>query len=104
MGADTVVIIVNMALAATAAGVQFRAASRGLPELRAWHAASGVLAVIYVGAYGVLLAVMHDDRGSWSLWVRPLALLAWPIVWIAPAVISVSLLRRLHRVVDGAAT
>ena len=100
MSLSTFIAALNGALATLAAVFMFVAAGRGVPEMRPWHAAAGILALIYTVAYAVLLWVGVDDSGHWSTWVRPFGLLAWPIGWIIPAVISCRLWRHLNRLGD----
>ena len=100
MSLPTFIIVLNGGLATLAALFTFRAAGHGVPEMRPWHAAGGILAVIYCAAYAWLLWVGVDNSGTWSTWVRPFGLLAWPIGWIIPAVISCRLWRHLNRLGD----
>ena len=100
MSFPTFIAAFNGGLATLAAVFMFLAAGRGIPEMRPWHAAAGILASIYVGAYLWLLLLGVDNSGQWSTWIRPVGLLAWPIGWIVPAMISCRLWRHLNRLGD----
>ncbi len=78
------VIVIDMVLAAIAATVNFRVATR-VPVHRVLHIIVGVLAAGYVVAYGWLLMNPHQ-RLIWSQFMSGVSIIVWPMVWTAPAV------------------
>ena len=83
----TWVIRASVILAACSAWVNVCAARRVRSSL---FAAIGALSAIYVAGYMWLLA--HPaQRAAWSEVMSGVALVAWPLVWIGPA------LRSAHR-------
>jgi hypothetical protein len=78
------VIVIDMVLAAVAATVNFRVATR-VPAHRMLHIIVGALAVGYVVAYGWLLMNPHLQL-IWSQFMSGASIIVWPIVWTAPAV------------------
>jgi hypothetical protein len=91
---DLTVIWVSFGLSGIAAVVLFLAARHALPEMRATFAAAGVLASIYCGSY-VWLAFNFERAAEWSALLRPVGMLAWPVAWTLPAVISMRIYRKL---------
>lgn len=93
------VVWVSVGLSAVAAVTMLLAARHSLPELRAVFAAGGVLASIYCGAY-IWLAMNFERARDWSALMRPVALMAWLVVWILPAAISMRVWAKLRSAVD----
>ena len=83
----TWVIRASFVLAICSAWVNVCAARRVRSPL---FAAIAALSVIYVAGYGWLLA-HPGERAVWSEVMSGVALVAWPLVWIGPA------LRSAHR-------
>lgn len=90
------VVWCTVALTVLAAIVHWYASRHSFPELRPVFAAAGVLALIYMGFY-VWLAFNLERSGDWSSYIRPVGLIAWPVVWIAPPAWSVLIWVRVQR-------
>lgn len=79
------------------------AGRRGMPVFRRLHVAIATLGVIYAGSYvwlAVELIYGADMTGAiltWSSVMRGVALVAWPAVWIMPAVYSLHIRKGLER-------
>lgn len=96
---DLAVVWANAACAAIACVVMLLAAfGESMPELRPVRFAGAVLAGIYCGAY-VWLAFNLDWSGSWSQYLRPVGLLAWPLVWVMPTMIENRTWRKIARAI-----
>lgn len=66
---------------------QHRALVRGLTEFTAYHFAATVLAALFTIAY--LFPMFTDvDIRDWTLWLRPVLLVVWPVAYIWPGLIS----------------
>ena len=91
---DMFVVWANVGLSAIATVALLMASFRSFPELRASRAAAGVLAAIYCGSF-IWLAFNYERSKEWSQLMRPVALLAWVIVWILPPISSMRLFARL---------
>ena len=94
------VIWCSLAMSLTAALVCAYASRHSFPELRPVFAASGVLALIYSGAY-LWLGFNIERSAQWSQYVRPVGLIAWPVAWIFPPAMSVLLYMRVRRTLGG---
>ena len=90
MTLDVVVITVSVVLASVAAGVNIVASKVGPRPLRVMSTVRGVLAAFYAAAYVWLLA-HRDQRAHWSQTLSGVALAAWVVVWIVPAIIAIRL-------------
>lgn len=92
----------NALMALTAAGVNLAAALRPGPfgQWAPLRAAIAFLAFVYGVAYA-LLAAGIVPLSRWSPVMRGVSLVAWPLVWIAPAVVSWSVWFRATRQAKG---
>lgn len=85
------VTAINGFMATLAAGTHLRASQRGR---KATHVMVAVLAGLYAVGYGWLL--WHRDRRlPWSEVMSGAGLLAWPLVWVWPAVHAIRVERKL---------
>lgn len=75
------------------------AGKRGLPSWRSLHTAVATLAAIYVGGY-LWFLIERPTVELWSSIFRGVALVAWPVCWTLPAVITMRTRRQLHKVVE----
>lgn len=100
----TVAIIWANALFALVACVAMVLGARhSFPELRPMFAGGAALAALYVGSY-TWLGFNIEHAADWSLWMRPVALVAWFTVWIVPTFVSVRLFRKIvtyHQQIGG---
>lgn len=83
---DAAIIATNMLLAA-AAGTARMWAAANVPfrHERLRHMSIGLLAYLYVTGYVVVLAGWVPVL-AWSSFFRGVSMLAWPAVWMAPAI------------------
>jgi hypothetical protein len=97
---DEVVVVLNLVCVAVAVAVNWWAARSGLLRLRTIHAAIAAIAGVYVAGYLWLLGLIPfldaPDPARWSSVLRGLSLVAWVVVWVAPAVLSIRTTRELH--------
>jgi hypothetical protein len=102
VGSQAVVAGMSMVFAAISCGVNVWAAIRAPREFRPMRAAVAVVAGLYVIGYGWL--VFTDvDRVEWSSTMVYLAVVAWPLVWITPAIQAARYGKRLDDVVKRTA-
>lgn len=90
---DRWVILANSLLAAGASAINLRV---GLTLTEPWRSVRviiGALAAIYAVAYVWLFVT--QDVGPWSSLMRGVSLIAWPVVWIRPAVVNAKVSRLL---------
>lgn len=85
--AENVVVWINTLGAAGALYVNVQAYRFGLPRFRKACFMVAGLSFVYVAAY---LFLLFGDVGYllWSSWLRGVAMVVWPVVWMAPAIIS----------------
>lgn len=95
---DTVVAWLNVTMVTASIIVNWYAFYKGIPGLRMVHAATAVLSTFYVLGYIWLLSFVHDVS-TWSSAMRGLSVLAWLIVWIAPALQSIKIWRNMRTAV-----
>lgn len=84
---DRAVVVVNALLAFASACANVRAVRGSTAMWRSVHVTIAALAVVYAAAYAYL-AAWPDSILTWSQTMRGVSLLAWPVVWIAPAVVQ----------------
>lgn len=97
---DLIIVWINAGLSLTAAVVLMLAAfGESMPELRPIRFAGAVLAAIYFGAYIGLAMFWIDSPATWSQYLRPIGLLAWPIIWITPTVIENRTWRKISKAI-----
>lgn len=95
---DTVVAWLNVTMVTASIIVNWYAFYKGIPGLRMVHAAIAMLSTFYVLGYIWLLSFVHDVS-TWSSAMRGLSVLAWLIVWIAPALQSIKIWRNMRTAV-----
>jgi len=95
---DTVVAWLNVTMVTASIIVNWYAFYKAIPGLRMVHAAIAVLSTFYVLGYIWLLSFVHDVA-TWSSVMRGLSILAWSIVWIAPALQSIKIWRSMRTAV-----
>lgn len=79
---DTFVIWANMVMAAMSATINFYASNKlHNCAMRVISFLIGVLAAVYVVAYGVLL-LDPGHMQQWTSVMRTVSLFAWPIAWM----------------------
>ena len=101
MTLEHALIWVTLALAVAAVVVNGFAATRGPSTLRIVSAARSGLAFVYVAAYVWLLA-NPTKRLAWSKTLGGVAIVAWIVVWIVPAVTALHLEHSYNRAVEQA--
>lgn len=84
---DRAVVIVNSLLAFASMCANAQAIRGSSPTWRSVHAAIAALAAVYAVAYAYLAVWPHAIL-TWSQTMRGVSLLAWPLVWIIPAVVQ----------------
>jgi hypothetical protein len=92
---DEWVALMSLAGATASVIVNWHAARVGLFRLRTIHAAIATISVLYVAGY-LWLLFGNVDPARWSSTLRGLSLVAWVVVWIMPAVLSIRTTRELH--------
>lgn len=95
---DEWITLMSLAGAAASVAVNWQAARVGLFRLRTIHAAIGTISVLYVAGY-LWLLFGNVDPARWSSTLRGLSLVAWLVVWILPAAISIRATRELHEAI-----
>lgn len=90
-----VVAIANLGGTITAVVAQALALRFGLRTFRAYHLTALVLASVYAAGYA-WLAFTDVLPAEWSETVRWAGLVAWPLVWVAPAGLSIVVARNLR--------
>lgn len=97
---DEAVVVLNLVCVVVAVVVNWWAARSGLFRLRTIHAAIATVAGLYVAGYlwllGLLPLIDAPDPARWSSVLRGLSLVAWVVVWIMPAVLSIRTTSELH--------
>lgn len=76
----------------------WRAAREAVAAMRPVYAAVCALAVLYLISYLVIIFTSVDEL-RWSYWVRGLAVVAWVVVWAAPARRSIKIADKLNQTV-----
>ena len=97
---DQWVAVVNVVCVSMSVIVNWWAARSGLFRFRTVHAAIAAVSGLYVVGYlwllGALPGVDAPSVPQWSSVLRGFAIIAWLVVWITPAVMSVRMNRDLH--------
>lgn len=101
-GSDEATAWLNALMALAACGVNLAAAVRPGPfgQWAPMRAAIGMLA----GVYAIAFALLASDMVAlvrWSPVMRGVSLVAWPLVWIAPALVSWRTWHRAKRQAAG---
>lgn len=100
---DEWVAILNLCCVAVAVVANWWSARSGLLKFRTVHAAIATVSMIYVVLYAWLLGwvpwLEAPEIPTWSSVGRGISLVAWTVVWISPAVISIRMNRELHRAI-----
>ena len=86
----------SFVLALVALAANFWAGVVAVVEVRRVYRTVAVLNTVYVAGY-VWLLFGHVNPGTWSNWLRPVGIMAWPLVWAYPAFVAVRLSLRLQR-------
>lgn len=89
----------NAILAAVACVVNLRALPHNSPTWRNVHVSIAALAAVYVGGY-LYLAIWPENLLTWSQTMRGVSMLAWPVVWIIPAVVQRRSIRRTNQILE----
>lgn len=98
-GVEEFVVVVNLVCVLVSVVANVWAARVGLLRCRTAHAAIAAVSGIYVVGYLWLLS--GDVTGeAWSSVFRGISLVAWVVVWIIPALLSVKFSRELHRAIE----
>jgi hypothetical protein len=92
---DEVVTVLNLACVLGSVVANWWAARVGLFRLRTVHAAITTVSLLYVGGY-LWLLFGNVDPARWSSVFRGISLVAWVVVWVVPAVVSVRMSGELH--------
>lgn len=97
---DQWVAILNVIAAGVSVIVNWQASRAGLFRFRVLHAAIMAVSVMYVAGYLWLLGVFGDVQvARWSSVMRGFSLVAWLVVWILPAVVSIRATHELHQAI-----
>ena len=98
---DQWVAILNLLGAGVSVVVNWQASRAGLFRFRVLHAAIVAVSVMYVAGYLWLLGVFGEVQVQrWSSVMRGFSLVAWLVVWILPAVVSIRATRELHEAIQ----
>ena len=92
---DAWVIALNLVGVTVSVVVNWWAGRHGLFRFRPVHSTVAALSLLYVAGYAWLL-LTDVEVARWSSVLRGLSLLAWVVVWIAPAVVSLRASKELH--------
>lgn len=92
---DEWVAAVSLIGAALSFIVSCRAARHGLLRFRPVHAAAAGLSAVYVVGY-LWLLLLNPQVVTWSSVMRGFSMVAWVVVWVAPAWLSLRVNRELH--------
>jgi hypothetical protein len=101
-GADEWVAILNLGCVVVSVVANWWAARSGLFRFRTVHAAIATVSALYVVLYLWLLGWLSPIGLSaplvpvWSSVGRGISLVAWIVVWICPACMSIRATRELH--------
>ena len=104
---DQWVAVVNVICVSLSVIVNWWAARSGLLRFRTVHAAIAAVSGLYVVGYLWLLGALNvigvaaPSVPQWSSVLRGFAIIAWLVVWITPAVMSVRMNRDLHHAIRG---
>lgn len=85
--AENIVLWINTIGAAGALYVNVQAYRFGLSRFRKACFMVAGLSFVYVAAY-LFLLFGDVDYLLWSSWLRGVAMVVWPVVWMMPAIIS----------------
>lgn len=86
----------NAGGAFAAAVANLYAVKAGDPKLAALRAAIAALAAFYLAGY-LLVTLGGWDVGHWGEFYRKAAVITWPVVWVAPAVLGARNFKRTTR-------
>ena len=95
---DLWVTELNLVFVAVSIVANWWAARGGLFRFRAIHAAIAAVSGLYLAGY-VWLLLSDVEVTRWSSVMRGFSLLAWTVVWITPAVMSVRMNHDLHHAI-----
>ena len=76
----------------------WRGAREAVAAMRPVYAAVCTLAFLYLLSYSFIIFTNVDEL-KWSYWVRGLAIVAWVVVWAAPARRSIKIANELNKAV-----
>ena len=99
---DDWVAVLNLVSVAVSVVVNWWAARSGLFRFRTVHAAIAAVSCLYVVGYLWLLGGLSfvgldaPTVPQWSSVLRGFSLVAWLVVWICPACMSIQMNRELH--------
>lgn len=82
-----IIIIINCVMAFISGAVNLYASKHNPEPWKKIRFMVGVFAIIYGGCYLWLLS--SEDLERWSSVMRGVSLVVWPLVWIAPAWVSI---------------
>lgn len=92
---DEVVTVLSLIGAVVAFCMSCRASRHGLLRFRPVHAAIAVLSAVYVAGY-LWLLLGNPTVVLWSSVMRGFSMVAWLVVWVVPAWLSLRVNRELH--------
>jgi hypothetical protein len=98
--ADTAVFWLNMGCAAVSCAINAYAAFVNDPRWRPFNAAVSAMSLLFVGGY--IWVITTEDVTSWSRVFRGVSLVAFPLVWWTPALLSMHIHQRDMRKLDNA--
>ena len=98
-GATQANIVLLVLMTVASAVVNCRAARRGLQDFTAMMWAATLLSLLYLVAYLILLFT-DTSAGKWSNTIKPLSDMAWPLVWIWPAVVVLRISKQMGKMSD----
>lgn len=91
------IIWLNVIGAVVAAFFNLKAARNNPAPWQKIRLLTGVYSIIYVVGYMWLLGIGTDGIEAWSQTMRGVSVLAWPLVWIAPAYVSTRVWNNVRR-------
>ena len=98
---DLVVLIVNMVMSTASTIILGYSSWRSPQPWRTVRALGGALAFIYTCGYVWVLAT--GDVLAWSSTMRGVSVLAWPTVWILPALVTNRMVKSMNKAIERAA-
>lgn len=96
---DRFVVALNGVLALVAALANLHSARGATGDWRRVRVSIAAVATAYVLGYAYL-AMFPDEIITWSKVMRGVSLLAWPIVWIHPAVVQRRSMKRTKEILE----
>lgn len=96
---ERAVVALNALLALTATVINLHASKKVVGEWRGVRVSIAAVATAYVLGY-TYLVMFPEEIIVWSKAMRGVSLLAWPVVWIYPAVLQRRSVKRTREILE----